>query len=101
MEARGAPAADGQLFERKRSQTQDPDSQTESGAPFAYFSFRTKNGVEAINRPEKSATNLIAGHSPVLGSPALGRRQGRGGSKITLLCKSISRKIVSPRFAML
>jgi hypothetical protein len=50
---------------RKESQTQDPDSQTESGAPSEYFWFRTKYRVEALDRStQNGASKMFAGHPP-------------------------------------
>ena len=45
-----------QRFERRENQTQDPDSQTESGAPSAHFLFRTEYGVEFLVDPHKGAS---------------------------------------------
>jgi hypothetical protein len=56
-----------QQFKTKKSQTQDPGSQVEPGAPAAYFWFRTQCGMEIVDRVElKRRRQLSPAHPPTL-----------------------------------
>jgi hypothetical protein len=95
--SRGELTVGSQQFKTKKSQTQDPGSQTEHGAPAAHFSFRTQCGMEIVDRAELKRRRQIVSGPPAHphrfqrnSRNSFGRNGGDDGTRTRGFCRDSS-----------